>query len=49
MTDMDTQNVDTVARKTWVTPAVITASVVKHSEGSSQQGVSELSTDNFGS
>jgi hypothetical protein len=49
MTDMDTQNVDTVARKTWVTPAVITASVVKHSEGPLNSGVGELSTDDFGS
>lgn len=49
MTDMDTQNVAVVARKIWVTPAVITASIVKHAEGPLARGAGEESSDDLGS
>ncbi len=49
MTDMNTQAVEVVARRPWVTPAVITASIVKHSEGPFAQGLGEETSDDFGS
>jgi hypothetical protein len=49
MIDLEMQNIDIVVRRVWVTPAVITASIVKHSEGPQATGVAEGSTDDFGS
>jgi hypothetical protein len=49
MTDMDTQNVEVVTRRIWVTPAVITASIVKHSKGPLMVGLGEETSDDIGS